>query len=134
MDDTDELLDILFLARPAGAEADDAVAVVGFAAKAESNGLFELFHPAVFYGEGDLVRGGVEAEGDPFARERFFDLFGIAVSGAPHLHIEAIFEELIKLDAEEPAFGEECAMLFDHGEEVTDEARVRDHEIGRAHV
>ena len=104
------------------------MAVVGFAAKSESNGLLELFHPAVFYGEEDLVRGGVEVEGDPFGGECFFDLFCIEVGGAPHLHIEVIFEKLVKLDAEEPAFGEKCAMLFDHGEEVQDEARVRDHD------
>ena len=93
------------------------MAVVGFAAKAESNGLFELFHPAVFYGEEDLVRGGVEVEGDPFGGECFFDLFCIEVGGAPHLNIEAIFEKLVKLDAEEPAFGEECAMLFVYPED-----------------
>ena len=104
------------------------MAVVGFAAKAESNGLFELFHPAVFYGEEDLVRGGVEVEGDPYGGECFIDLFGIEVGGAPHLNIEAILEKIVKLDAEEPAFGEECAMLFDHGEEVQDEVRVRDHD------
>ena len=47
------------------------MAVVGFAAKAERDGLFELFHLAVFYGEEDLIRRGVEVEGDPFESERF---------------------------------------------------------------
>ena len=124
----DESCHIFFLCRPAGAEADDAVAVVGFAAEAESDSLFELFHPAVFYGEEDLVRRGVEVEGYPFGGERFFDFFCIEVGGASHLHIETIFEELVKLDAEEPAFGEERAVLLDHGEEVQDEVRVRDHD------
>ena len=103
---------------PARREADDGMVRIAGLPDVESDLLLQLRHPAVLQDDELLVGRGLEEEGDAFApqdsNEVLRPLDGVRRDPA----IEIVREERVELNAEQPAFCQEGAVLFHRREEV----------------
>ena len=123
--DCTECIRVWFIGCPAGGKADDRAGIIQTFPEAELRFLLQFIHPVIADDDENLVRERIEIERVSAFAERLSDLVSCLDCGLSDGLVEVIGEQRIELDAEQPAFGQQGAMLLDDGEKMGNAAFFR---------